>query len=447
MRISIPDTFVSERRYIIDVLCGEFLGLSYEVKIVTGGKDYAIEIGAVGKLVVRDHFFKRFGVEGYLHKANIPEIIFLASNPFTPEQDIPVIYGNEEFRVTKDEIVCGVDLFASAFFMLTRWEEYADNTRDRHGRFPAIASLAHRAGFLHRPIVNEYLDMLWSMLFHLGCRQRRKQHSFTLTLTHDVDDLRRWHLGSAARICAGDVLVRRDLRLTVSNFMCFISSAARLKPDPFDTFDSLMDLSDEVGLVSHFFFMAGGKSPFDSGYPIDSQYVRTLLGKIVSRGHKIGFHPSYDAFDNGSQWGREFQRLSGVSPEPISGGREHYLRFAVPLTWQIWEDHGMEYDSTLGYADCEGFRCGVCYPYSVYNFLSRKKLGLKELPLIVMDGTLLHYKKYAYEQMNEIMQYYYDKIRQYEGNFVVLWHNSSFNTTCWRPYEMVYLDLLKYYQN
>lgn len=50
----------------------------------------------------------------------------------------------------------------------------------------------------------------------------------------------------------------------------------------------------------------------------------------------------------------------------------------------------MEWDSTLSYADKEGFRCGVCYSFSVFNFLQRKKLMLKERLLIVVEMSLVN---------------------------------------------------------
>ena len=53
----------------------------------------------------------------------------------------------------------------------------------------------------------------------------------------------------------------------------------------------------------------------------------------------------------------------------------------------------MKRDSTLSYADKEGFSCGVCYEYSVFNFLTRQKLDLKEKPLIIMEGSFLTYQK------------------------------------------------------
>jgi hypothetical protein len=81
----------------------------------------------------------------------------------------------------------------------------------------------------------------------------------------------------------------------------------------------------------------------------------------------------------------------------------------------------MVVDSTCGYADKEGFRCGTGDEFSVFNILTRKKLRLKERPLIAMDCSLFGYAKYGYSAaLNKI------HVMKTSGNdFTVLWHNSS----------------------
>lgn len=89
---------------------------------------------------------------------------------------------------------------------------------------------------------------------------------------------------------------------------------------------------------------------------------------------------------------KEYQELLAIYPQDIKIGKQHCLRFEVPTTWQIWENHDMNYDSTLSFADKEGFRCGTYYGYSVFNILTKKRLKLKEYPLIVMDSSFINYQ-------------------------------------------------------
>jgi hypothetical protein len=123
----------------------------------------------------------------------------------------------------------------------------------------------------------------------------------------------------------------------------------------------------------------------------------------------------------------------------VNFGRQHFLRFEAPTTWQIWEDNNMKWDSTLSYADREGFRCGVCYEFPVFNFLTRKELNLYEKPLIVMEGSFTTYQKHISKQdMIDKIVNLQNKVRKYNGTFVILWHNSSFNTPSWNKYKGVY---------
>jgi len=92
----------------------------------------------------------------------------------------------------------------------------------------------------------------------------------------------------------------------------------------------------------------------------------------------------------------------------------------------------------------EGFRCGVCYEFSVFNLLTRKKSGLKEKPLIVMEGSFATYQPNIepYEMANKI-KYLMEQVKKYNGEFVLLWHYSSFSVIEWKKYEYLYERVLE----
>ena len=213
--------------------------------------------------------------------------------------------------------------------------------------------------------------------------------------------------------------------------------------DPFDTFDYLMDISEEAGTKSYFFFMGKGTSKFDNGYISSDKFVINLIKKIKKRNHFIGLHPSYNAYNDIVQFKSEKKELENNLKTDMFFGREHYLRFSIPNTWQVWEDNNMEWDSTLGYADKEGFRAGVCYEYSVFNILTREMLNLKEKPLIVMEGSFSTYQPdIDPTEMEEKIKNLMGKVEKYQGDFVFLWHNSSFNTDMWKKYRNIYKNVI-----
>jgi hypothetical protein len=443
IKITIPNNNIAERKYILDVIFDEFLGLDYKVE-GRGEKEegnWEIELENGNKLIVEDHFFNIYPDDlEYLKLENIPTKVEFAQNEFIVENDIPIIYGTSTFNLQPSTLTCGIDIFASSFFMLTRWEEYVNKNRDKHNRFFALESLAYKNNFLDRPVVNEYLEMLKNMLLELGLNQKPKTRNYELLLTHDVDaPLKYRALKDGAREIAGDIIKRRNLILAVKNSINKLAVHIGLRKDPFDTFDYLMDISEKAGVKSYFFFMGKGTSNFDNMYKSSDKFIKDLINKIKQRGHNIGIHPTYNAYNDFEQIKKEKQELETNLNTKITFGREHFLRFEVPTTWQIWEDNGLLWDSTLSFADKEGFRCGVCYPYSVFNILTRKKLNLKERPLIVMEGSFVTYQPdISPKDMEEKINLLIDRVKKYNGEFVFLWHNSSFNTTQWEEFQGIY---------
>ena len=392
--IKIPNNNINERKYILDVIFNEFLEIDFDTIIDQNILYWDIELENGNKLTFEDHFFIMYPENlEYLNLVNIPDSIEYVKNKFIDDIDMPILYGNEKLNIHNSEILCGIDIFASSFFMLTRWEEYVNKSRDSHNRFPAHESAAYKNNFLNRPIVNEYISMLKNMLHHLDPHLKFKMNHPKLFLTHDVDQLYKWKSWRHVfRVSVSDLIKRKNISLAFERIKEYFLIKRKKIKDPFNTFDWLMGKSESLGIKSRFYFMSGGVTVYDNGYKIDEPKSLELIQRILERGHIIGIHPSYDAYKDFTQFKKEKNILEEVTKQEIVEGREHYLRFEVPTTWQIWEDNDMKWDSTLSFADKEGFRCGVCYEYSVFNILTRKKLNLREKPLIVMEGSFATYQ-------------------------------------------------------
>jgi peptidoglycan/xylan/chitin deacetylase (PgdA/CDA1 family) len=443
--ITIPKNNLNERKYIINILFDEFLGLEYEILISEVYINaYIIEFNK-HKLIIKDYFFNDFSKNlSYLESKNIPSHIKFTQNNFIVEKNIPILFGTDLLEIRDENITCGIDIFASSFFMLTRWEEYINKTRDKHERFPSYASLAYKYNFLDRPIVNEYLEMLWNMLTHLGITQNRKKRIYNLIPTHDVDfPLRYFSTRKVIKEVARDVIKNKIIKKGFLKLQEYILIKFRFKTDPYDTFDFMINLEKKAGLESYFFFMGEGTSPmYDDNYEINNPYIKNLIKKIILNGHKVGIHPSYVTYNNKEQLLKEKELIQRNTDIDIKYGRQHYLRFEIPTTWQNWEDNAMIWDTTLSYADKEGFRCGVCYEYSVLNILTRKKLNLKEKPLIMMEGSFFTYQpSISTEEMEYKIMQLINKVKKYQGDFVFLWHNSSFDGKL-NAYSKVYESII-----
>jgi peptidoglycan/xylan/chitin deacetylase (PgdA/CDA1 family) len=236
------------------------------------------------------------------------------------------------------------------------------------------------------------------------------------------------------RRLVGDLLMRRSLRGSMRSASGWIAGRRGIVDgDPHNTFDQIMDMSEARNLTSAFFFITDHTAGLiDGRYQIGHRLIRKLLWSIHSRGHEIGLHPSHNSFLDPDQTGREFSRLRAVcESEGIKqerwGGRQHNLRWNMAVTPRNWEAAGLDYDSTLGFAERVGFRCGVCYEYPLYDLRERRRLRLRERPLVVMDCTVtddrymgLGKGSDAADAVRGVKQ----ACRAYGGEFTLLWHNS-----------------------
>jgi hypothetical protein len=438
-----PPNYEPERRYAIGVVIGDFLGLEHRVERVDR-TDVSLTAGDGRELVLADELFST--PDGaWLAKESLPSRPLASVNVsrLTPEArvtspQLPLIFGADPtasgyFTASDRRIEMGVDIFGSVFFMLSRYEEAVGGDRDEHGRFPATESLAGQEGFLDRPIVNEYVEILWACMARLWPSLRRKTRAFRVRPSHDVDCPAYYAFYPKREIlmaAAGDVLKRRSPARALGRLRSWLEVARGSARDPFDTFDWLMDRSEERGWISSFNFIAGGETQFDRPrYSLDHDMIRDLVSRIHRRGHEIGFHPSYSTVGDEAEWRAELEALKSVVPgERVRGGRQHYLRFDAPRTWRLWDGAGLEYDSTLVYADRAGFRCGTCYEYTVFDLDMRAPLKLKERPTIVMESTVISDRYMGLGTGREARDFIgalKGKCKAFDGDFAVLWHNSA----------------------
>jgi len=426
--------FLPEKTYTFEVLLRQLLGVEYRI-VITERPNYLLRLPTGGTLIVEDHFFNRLPDGDYLHAQNLPTQTSTFVQPYERPEQVTAIYGTPQFQFYRSSIQCGLDVFASAFFMLSRWEEYVQPECDEHGRFRANDSLAWRAGFLERPVVNEYANLLWHMLLRLGWQQPRPEQQYSLQLSYDVDYPRLWPTPLARlRTLGGSLLARRQPRET----MYWLKNHFFHRHDPYDTFDELMDLAETAGRPAHFNFLGQRPRKSDAWYALESSFIKNLLKKITERGHTVGFHSSYESFDDPQVFQQELESIRRFSGEAVRCGRQHFLRFAAPQTWQHWADAGMEWDSSLGYSEAAGFRAGICNSYPVFNFLTRQQLALQEKPLIAMDVSLAQYEQLSPEQGFAKLERLRHEVRKHQGEFSLLWHNSSWNTYFWAAWQTVY---------
>jgi len=460
--IHVPPSYPTERQYICDVLLGEFLGLDFQIEIEERSD---VLITAVNdpdrkQLILADVLFTH-DENQWLTKTCMPARPFTMVRPhqwareLSADWVLPVLYGrpDENHHPITDPktIQLDLDLMGSCFFLLTRYEEVVRPMRDGHGRYPATSSLLYKENLLDRPLVNEYIELLFWALQRLWPDLQRAERHYRVLLSHDVDLVSAKTTNTCWTTllsCGADVVLRTEPTTAVRRMTSWAATRRNPDRDIFNTFDWMMDQSEQRGLHSAFYFQTeGGTETYSADYQIEDDWIRQLLKRIHKRGFEIGLHPGYDSHKDPQEVARQFDRFKRVClQERIHqdqwGGRQHFLQWENPVTWRNWNDAGLHYDSTLTFADAIGFRCGVCYEYSVFDLKARRPLNLIERPLLAMEVTLSKYMQYGWDAAGRKLERLADYCRMYGGDFTLLWHNSNLVTQIDRDGYVQILDLI-----
>jgi len=441
LRIEVPESRRAEREYAARLLVETCLGLACQVES-TNRTDTLIHAGdpASASVRVADGLL---GVpaDDWLTERSLPpgpilrwDASALVGAECAWGHAVPVLYTaapRSGAWLTGGGLhqACRADLFGSAFFMATRYEEHVLTDRDAHGRFPGSASLAAREGFLERPVVDEWADVLGALLRAVWPGLPSPDRRYGVRPTHDVDRALR-EFGHAG---AGRNALRQAWQTRTLTPMARWLQFERGQPgvDDYDQFSFLMDASERSGLQSEFYFQGYCTSPgLDAEYRLDSPFMQRTLRRIQARGHRIGIHPGYGAPRDPQEIVsrtlanvRYFASKAGVRQE-LWGGRHHYLRWMGSSSWRAWQDAGLDYDSSVGFADLPGFRCGLCREFPVFDLLAGAPLRLRERPLVAMDATLTWHLGLSRAAVADRLSALAAACRQHGGEFVFLWHNS-----------------------
>jgi hypothetical protein len=138
---------------------------------------------------------------------------------------------------------------------------------------------------------------------------------------------------------------------------------------------------------------------------------------------------------------RELEKLAGIAGRKVSGNRCHYLALDVRRHFRDFEDAGLAYDTSLGFPEREGFRNGWTFPCRPYDLENDRPFRILEIPLAVMDTTLMEYRKLTAEEGWEACRKVLDTLRETGGGAALLWHNGR--SGAWQDVYHRVLDYIR----
>jgi len=351
------------------------------------------------------------------------------------------------------------DLFAQAFYQLSCYQEFVLEAEGKRansnaGKIPADKDI------LQSPNVNMLFLILEGLIADIFGIERAEKNrypsgkQFAVLLTHDLDAVKKTFKGRVKHIFHG---LNRAARLTRSGkfskvpeelgrtFYKFFGSAR------YDNLAYLGALEEKEGFKSSLNIYVMNKKNkagfsnwfYNPDYNISkdaalAEEVKNSAGKYF----ELGIHGSFSSACDSALLGQEIKSLEEVTQRKVSGGRQHFLDYSVSRTPRVFQDAGLEYDTTVGFRDINGFRAGACLPYYLYSLGSDSSTGVLEIPLAIMDGVLFDRQEGAREIAWQETEAILEKVKNARGCCSVVWHGHVFNNPDYPYWEEIYLMLI-----
>lgn len=328
------------------------------------------------------------------------------------------------------------DILASIFFVLSRYEEYLNITRDEHGRFLALCSIQWVYGWLDEPICDK-----WALcvLKFIG-NTEMPTPEFIIQPTFDIDSTFAYKEKGLIRNIAGGIkeLMHGKTQRFLERFnVCF-----RRTNDPFDTFERINEVAQQFPDTLCFWLLADYGN-FNKNIHHANAAQAGIINSMAER-CKIAIHPGYNTFNNEANLEVEKNRLENIVERSVNLSRQHYLRLSIPITFNALIKQNINVDYSMGYAECPGFRMGTARQTPWFNLETNESTSLQIQPFCYMDGTLNERLKLTPENAIEEVRQLKAMIKQYGGTFSFIWHNETIGFRHhWEGWESVFEESLR----
>ncbi len=340
------------------------------------------------------------------------------------EQNISVFEweSNKVFFATGKASALPFDPFCSAFYLVSRYEEYLPHIRDSLDRFDAHCSLAWEHGFLEIPVVNHWMKMVGDLLVKKHSEIVPKKTTYKFTPTIDIDNAYAYRLKGVMRSTGG--YGRALMNLDFNDFKMRTRVLFRMMKDPYDTYDYQLAIQKKYNFKPIYFFLLGDYGINDKNISPQNRRFQELIRSLADYA-EVGIHPSFGSNTDVTKLAVEIGRLKNIVHGDVTKSRQHFLMLKFPETYRNLIERDITDDYSMGFANECGFRASICTPFNFYDLDLEAETSLRIHPFAVMDATLNLYMKLSVDDAIVRVKKLIEECRRVNGEMMILWHNET----------------------
>jgi hypothetical protein len=342
------------------------------------------------------------------------------------------------FFFNGDKGVLPFDIFASSFYLLSRYEEYLPHVKDEFGRFLATESIAYKHGFLHQPVVD-----IWAYKFKDALQTYFPDFLFpvkkySIRPIIDIPSAYKYQLKGMMRTVGGSL---KDIfKFNFKDLYTRFAVLFGLKHDPFDTFKYILNRQKHTKHQFLFFFLIGSYSTYDKNISVNKKKFVSLIKQVADH-CRVGLKTSFFSTEDISILKKEKLQMESIINTALVATRQSFSKLNLPETYRNLIDLEVQEDYTMGYINHIGFRAGSCTPFLFYDLDYEIQTPLKVNPYHLMDSTLLKTNSLLDKKivLNDIIS----EVKKVNGEFVPVFHNYTFSEVeTWKGFKELFNIIL-----
>ena len=394
----------------------------------------SIEIGFTNEIEV---FLAHKGPKASYGKKPLGNELFFQSHDLLTQQGIESIDVNvrdwEEtkcFFAVSEKSALPFDIFAAAFYLLSRYEEYLPHVKDHLGRFSASESLAYKNGFLASPAVDIWSYKLKSLLQQEFPEIIFPKRNPTL---HNLVNAQAAFAFLNKGIFRSFIGFGSDmLTLRLKQLLLRFKVVLGLRRDPYDSYKWIVNVAKNSAMKLTVFFLLGEAVTFEESVNTQKGKFKMLI-KFVADYKEIGLLVSLAALTNPELLQTEKRTLEGIINRTIESSQNSNLLIRLPEIYRNLVTLEIEKDYTMVYENEPGFRASTCTPFLFYDLDYESITPLIIQPIAcTTKGFLKESPKDTSLKVQEMLE----KVKAVNGTFSVLFSNKDFsadpNNKLWR---------------
>jgi hypothetical protein len=309
---------------------------------------------------------------------------------------IPIFFKNE----IQSQIP--YDIFATSFYMLSRYEEALPHIKTIDGYFDPDSSLSGQSNFMELPVVD-----LWVKEFHLTLStffteiQIENSPKAKKQILIDVQLPFRYKHQSMLMIL-GDFF-QSIWKLNLFIFFEQLIVLLRIKKDPFESFSSWRKLFQKTTIKPKVFFLYSNSSSYESTVSIFNLAYRKII-KSIGDSFSLGLLVSVKSQLEPSMFlNKEKNNFNKLTLRPVTNVRMSLGIQNISKAYTDLVDQEFRSDYSMGYQNRIGFRAGTATPFHFFNLSNEFQLPIKIYPVVASEKGLIKFNaKKVFEKLETL---------------------------------------------